>query len=304
MRMFSKDAVVTAEKDAIAAAEQEVSALKTRQAELEQRGRDAVVARERAIVRRRDLLQSTEPLDGAALVAADVGVREAEITKAGVDDALLEVAKSLDIAKQNLVLAHDQVARQREHERITSAVSQAERALPEFLAAAEALGAALCNISSDSASVAGVLRNFLRDIVEPVRQALDEASDYASAIQAGQVAIRSWPPILQPGSEIERKTVFAVEALKWTESDMQKVGGKFAMVQLPVALAELAVRHELAFDVDSPRAVKLRETQVPQYGTPVEACFDLMTDPPSRSAEADQVVALEAPRHRHLTSVQ
>jgi hypothetical protein len=304
MRMFSKDAVVTAEKDAVTAGEEEVNALKTRQAELEQRGRDAVAARDSAIVRRRDLLQSTEPLDGAALVAADVGVREAEITKAGIDDALLEVAKRLDIAKQNLELARDQAARQREYERITAAVGQAERALPEFLAAAEAFSAALSNVSFDGASVAGVLRNFLRDITDPVRQSLNEASDYGNAIRAGHVAIRTWPPTPQPASEIERKTVFAVEALKWTESDTQKVGGKFAMVQLPVALAELAMRHELAFDVDSPRAVKLRETHGPQYGTPVEACFDLMTDPPSRSAEAEQVVVPEAQRHRHLTSVQ
>jgi hypothetical protein len=308
MRMFSKAPVVTAETDAVVGAEKEVSALEKRRAELEQSGRDAAAARESAIIRRRDLLLAVEPLDPAALVAADVAVRNAEIAKAGVDDALVEIAKRLDIARQNLELVREQVARQREHERITAAVSQAERALAEFLAAAEGLGTALHNISFSTTSVAGVLRNFLRDIGGPLRQALDDANGYASSMRDGHVAIRRWPPApeqaMPPAAEIERKTVFTVEALKWREGDMQKVGGKFATVQLPIALAELAIRHELAEEVDSPRAVKMRESHGPQYGTPPEACFDLMTDPPSRSAEADQVVVdPEVQRRRRLTSV-
>jgi hypothetical protein len=150
--------------------------------------------------------------------------------------------------------------------------------------------------------VAGLLRDLPGAILEFVGQAEQRAADIKSgAAQVSKPAPEPEPNPAPPPA-VERRSVIVFQNSRWQENGATKFAQRFALVDLPVSVAERAISRNLGDDQSSPRGLSLRRGAGISHGTIHFApdAVDLDAEPSGPKTDdaeiADAVVTIGTPR--------
>jgi hypothetical protein len=218
-----------------------------------------------------------------------------EKARKAIDD---RVTRALSEQKwiENAISAVDQIAETQnkltaERDRIAR-----EKAAGEMLAKADALTAKLevariANLELSEAldSVSALpyeavdfrprVKTLLAEIPAAVAQFASDIRKHAERIKAGQEPIPGAPRKVEqpaPTPQIERREIYLLQDSRWTENGEIKTAQRYALVALPIEIANRAIEHKLAVDPASETCARLKVVHGMRYGiTYADLCTDL-----------------------------
>ncbi len=259
MSLFSKS--TTAEK-----LEKEIMGLRQREASLEAKRRAANTDLEKAQAARRETLASD---DEGALAGANVTVERAQARARDLADALALITEQRQGAEQRLAAERDQLARQEEAKRVDGLILEANEAIAQTKQALDLLIPALQPLGADGQIARQMAAAVAPQLLEAALSATRSAHNYRDEIISGRRVVPT-PPGAQsaapPAPVIETLTLYTLRALRWRHGNETRTAGQWAEAQLPIALAEIAIAHNLADRHGTARTAHFRALHGCGYG--------------------------------------
>ena len=223
----------------------------------------------------------------AKLERADAKLRTVEDRAKMFRAALAELDAGIASNEHALSEARAQRERETRADQIERLAAAIEQALPGFAGGAAALVDAVTSgavsvpeASGFSASVDAVRREVLSaaDLVCWELRALAVRTRAGNA----NVPLLLAPPVVEAPRppEIERQSIYTLNALLWREGSVVRKAPAFALVELPKALLPVALRHQHVDHLNARRVQTLMHVHgsdaIEQGGEPDEAqCIDL-----------------------------
>ena len=288
-------------KDSVAGIEREVADFERRRARLADQLQHSEAELTAAVTERRKQMVETDQ-DNGADGRGEINKLRDRVAELG--EAIGEIDNRITAAKVRLAAEHEMVKRRAEAEARTKQAEALEAArdayssaLAQLIAALEpAAGASLlanAAITSLAASRAGVGPG-LEAVVQELRQ-------YAHAVVEGGAPRRPQPAPVEPPPKptpIERKSVTLLVPGKWLDQGEIRTGGKLTDHALPSDVADKAIEFGYADPPCSPRVLRMREVEGPDYAQQPEAnCIDLMQPRPTPQLPGEPATAAALPVH-------
>jgi hypothetical protein len=222
----------------------------------------------------------------AQLDQVNAQIARANENASGFRAALVALDEKIHAAEAAFKNARDAADRARFGSWVDGKMAQITEAAEQFQTASKTLCDALATTSSTGAGIAAALggaatalESEIGAITRDLERNRDEVLNGTRNIP--DVKPRPVPPPLAP--DIPRTHVYTLKALRWTEDGEIKVAPKHGSVQLPAALAKVAIARNLADNYGAPRCVEMRK-----------AFPEILWAPPAREAIDLEALAAEA----------
>jgi hypothetical protein len=263
------------------------AALKTKQAERSKLAdrlslAESVLGEKRAVAERLAVAGASN----AKLERADATLRTVEDRAKTLRAALAELDAQIASNERALSEARAQRERETRADQIEQLAAAIEQALPRFAGGAAALVDVVAGSAVTIAEAAGFSAS-----VDAVRREVLSAADLvcwelralAVRTRVGNVNV----PLLAPPAaaqprppEIERQSIYTLNALLWREGGVVRKAPAFALVELPKTLLPVALRHQHVDHLNARRVQTLMHVHgsdaLEKSGEPDEAqCVDL-----------------------------
>jgi hypothetical protein len=229
--------------------------------------------------------------DDAQLDEVNAAITRGHATADQLQQSVVALDEKIGAAEQAVRDEEDRVSRERFCVWADDKISEIDRAVSAFQAAAETLGGTLRATSTSGAHCASMISGYVSQISDAIAATRVELTTYRGGVADGSRCIPDArakpPPAAAETPDIERLSIYAMKHLRWREPDGTiKVIAKYGVAALPTAIGQAAIASNLADLSTSHRARELMKA----FSQPL---WPPSADDPS-VVDLDQLLAAEA----------